>query len=749
MKIRKEEALEYHFQGRHGKIEVVPTKPCVTARDLSLAYTPGVAVPCLEIEQNPEDVYKYTAKGNLVAVVSNGTAVLGLGDIGPMAGKPVMEGKGVLFKRFADIDVFDIELKTKDPKEVIKAVQLLEPTFGGINLEDIKAPECFEIEEELKKTMNIPVFHDDQHGTAIISCAALLNAAELAGKKLEDLKLVINGAGAAAIACANLYVKAGVKKENIMMCDSKGVIAKSRTDLNKYKLLYAVETEKQTLADAMEGADVFLGLSVAGVVTKDMIRSMANDPIVFAMANPDPEISYEDAVDARKDIIMATGRSDYPNQVNNVLGFPFIFRGALDVKATAITEEMKMAAVEALACLAKEKVPDVVIKAYGGLDFSFGREYIIPKPFDPRVLWKVAPAVAKAAIENGVARVKIENWHEYEEELKERLGMSKEVIRTMIQKAQKAPKRVVYPEGEEDKIIRAAVTSLEDGIANPILLGDESVIKGKLEAMGVEAEGITIIDPSEAKTSETYMNEFYKVRERKGMTLRLAKSLLKEPNYFGSMMVKLGHADALISGLTTSYPETIRPALQCLGVKEGFNVASGLYMVITKKDVYFFADTTVNVNPTAEELAEIAISTADTVKRFDIEPRVAMLSFSNFGSAPMPESIKVRQAVEIVKKMRPDIMIDGEMQADTAVVPQIRENDFPFTTLKGKANVLVFPDLNSGNIAYKLMARIGNAEVIGPVLMGISKPVHVLQRGASVEDIINMTAIAVVEAAQK
>ncbi|HEX2963030.1 MAG TPA: malic enzyme-like NAD(P)-binding protein, partial [Ignavibacteriales bacterium] len=458
MKIRKEEALEYHIQGRHGKIEVVPTKPCVTARDLSLAYTPGVAVPCKEIEHNPEDVYKYTAKGNLVAVVSNGTAVLGLGDIGPMAGKPVMEGKGVLFKRFADIDVFDIELKTKDPKEVIKAVQLLEPTFGGINLEDIKAPECFEIEEELKKTMNIPVFHDDQHGTAIISCAALLNAAELAGKKLEDLKLVINGAGAAAIACANLYVRAGVKKENIMMCDSKGVIAKSRTDLNKYKMLYAVETEKKTLADAMDGADVFLGLSVAGVVTKDMIISMAPDPIVFAMANPDPEISYEDAVDARKDIIMATGRSDYPNQVNNVLGFPFIFRGALDVKATAITEEMKMAAVKALACLAKEKVPDVVVKAYGGLDFSFGREYIIPKPFDPRVLWKVAPAVAKAAIENGVARVKIENWHEYEEELKERLGMSKEVIRTMIQKAQKAPKRIVYPEGEEDKIIRAAVT---------------------------------------------------------------------------------------------------------------------------------------------------------------------------------------------------------------------------------------------------------------------------------------------------
>ncbi|MGE5399070.1 MAG: phosphate acetyltransferase [Ignavibacteriales bacterium] len=749
MKIRKEEALEYHFQGRHGKIEVVPTKPCITSRDLSLAYTPGVAVPCLEIAANEEDVYRYTAKGNLVAVVSNGTAVLGLGDIGPCAGKPVMEGKGVLFKRFADIDVFDIELKTKDPKEIIRAVQLLEPTFGGINLEDIKAPECFEIEEELKKTMNIPVFHDDQHGTAIISCAALLNAVELAGKKLEDIRLVINGAGAAAIACANLYVRAGVKKENIMMCDSKGVISKDRTDLNKYKLQFAVETDRKSLADAMAGADVFVGLSVAGVVSKEMVVSMAHDPIVFAMANPDPEITYEDAISARKDIIMATGRSDYPNQVNNVLGFPFIFRGALDVRATAITEEMKMAAVEALACLAKEKVPDIVIKAYGGTDFSFGREYIIPKPFDPRVLWKVAPAVAKAATENGVARVKIEDWSAYEEELKERLGMSKEVIRVMIQKAQKSPKRIVFPEGEEEKIIRAAFSAYDENIAFPILLGNEAVIRGKIDSLNMDQNIFTVIDPLTSKDLSLYVNEFHTARQRKGMSLRMALELIKQPNYFGSMMVKLGHADGLISGYTSYYPETIRPALQCIGVKEGFRVVSGMYIVVTKKDVYFFADATVNIDPNSDELAEIAISAADTVSRFDIEPKVAMLSFSNFGSSPNPQSLKVKHAVETVKKLRPDIMVDGEMQADTAVVQQIRENDFPFSTLKGKSNVLVFPDLNSGNIAYKLMARVGGAEVIGPILMGMKKPVHVLQRGASVEDIINMTAIAVVEANQK
>lgn len=746
MKINKEEALDYHIQGRHGKIEVVPTKPCTTSRDLSLAYTPGVAEPCKEIAENDDDVFKYTAKGNLVAVVTNGTAVLGLGDIGPHAGKPVMEGKGVLFKRFADIDVFDIELKTKDPKEIIRTVQLLEPTFGGINLEDIKAPECFEIEEELKKTMNIPVFHDDQHGTAIISCAALINAVELTGKKMDQIRLVINGAGAAAIACAKLYVRAGVKHENIMMCDSKGVISQKRTDLNKYKKEFAVDTDRESLADALKDADVFVGLSVAGAVKKDMLKTMAPGAIVFAMANPDPEISYEDAIEARQDIIMATGRSDYPNQVNNVLGFPFIFRGALDVRATAITENMKMAAVRALASLAKEKVPDVVIKAYGGEEFSFGREYIIPKPFDPRVLWKVAPAVARAAVEDGVARHIITDWEAYQDELKERLGMSKEVIRVMIHKAQKNPKRIVYAEGEEEKIIRASYAACQEGIVYPILLGSEEKICNKIRELGFEGNVFTVVDPSKSEKYSLYCEELYKIRQRKGVSRADAMNLLHSNNYFASMMVQMGDADALISGLTSYYPETIRPALQCIGVKEGFNVVSGLYIMITKQDVYFFADTTVNINPTAEQLAEIAISSADTVKEFNIEPNVAMLSFSNFGSTVKPESLKVKKAVEIVKQLRPDINVDGEMQVDVAIQTAVREANYPFSSLKGKANVLIFPDLNSGNIAYKLMAKLGGAEIIGPVLMGIRKPVHVLQRGASIEDIINMTAIAAVEA---
>jgi len=749
MKIRKEDALEYHSIGRRGKIEVVPTKPCITSRDLSLAYTPGVAEPCKDIALNDDDVYRYTAKGNLVAVVSNGTAVLGLGDIGPHAGKPVMEGKGVLFKRFADIDVFDIELKTKDPKEIIRAVQLLEPTFGGINLEDIKAPECFEIEQELIKTMNIPVFHDDQHGTAIISCAALINACEIVGKSLDQIKVVINGAGASAIACSNLYMHAGVKLENIMMCDSKGVLSTDRKDLNKYKIQFARDTDRKSLADAMAGADVFVGLSVANVVSKDMIRSMAPDPIVFAMANPDPEITYEDAIDARKDIIMATGRSDYPNQVNNVLGFPFIFRGALDVRASAITVEMKMAAVKALACLAKEKVPDIVISAYGGTEFSFGREYIIPKPFDPRVLWNVAPAVARAAIEGGVARVKIEDWKAYQEELKERLGMSKEIIRVMINKAQKDPKVVVYPEGEEEKIIRAAQSALENNIAKPVLLGDDEVITKRIKSLGFNPSQYKIINPEKSDKYQAYTEEFYKLRQRKGVSRRLAKELMCSTKYFGSMMLKLGDADALIGGLTTTYPETIRPALHCIGVKEGFKVVSGMYIVLTKKDIFFFADTTVNIDPTSEELAEIAISSAETVKRFDIVPQIAMLSFSNFGSSVNAHSLKVKNAVSIVKKLRPDLTIDGEMQADTAVIADILEREYPFSDLKCKANVLIFPDLNSGNIAYKLMARIGEATVIGPILQGMSRPVHILQKNASVDDIINMTAIAVVDAKRK
>ena len=745
MKLTKEEALEYHSQDRRGKIEVVATKPCLTSRDLSLAYTPGVAEPCREIAKNDEDVYKYTAKGNLVAVVSNGTAVLGLGDIGPLAGKPVMEGKGVLFKRFADIDVFDIEMKSKDPKEIIRAVQLLEPTFGGINLEDIKAPECFEIEETLKETMNIPVFHDDQHGTAIISCAALINATEITGKELKNLKIVVNGAGAAAISCCRHYIMAGVTRENIFMFDSKGLIHKGRKDLNKYKEMFAQAKDTGSLVDNMKDADVFIGLSVGGIVSQDMIRSMAKDPVVFAMANPDPEITYEDATAVRDDLIMATGRSDYPNQVNNVLGFPFIFRGALDVRASAINDEMKMAATKALAELAKQKVPEMVLSAYGGEDFSFGREYIIPKPFDPRVLWNVAPAVAKAAIKTGVARVKIENWEAYEEELKERLGLSKEVIRVMIHKAKENPKKVVYPEGEEEKIIRAAHAAFADNIAYPILLGDEMKIRKTIDSLDFEQNEFTIIDPLKSTKAEVYATAFYKRRQRKGATLKEAKDLIKQSIYFGSMMVAMEDSDALIGGLTTSYPATIKPALQCVGVKEGFKVVSGLYIVVTKKSAYFFTDTTVNVNPTADQLAEIAITAADTVREFDLIPRVAMLSFSNFGSSRYPESEKVIKAVQLVKMLRPDLIVDGEMQADTAIVPQIIEKIFPFSTLKGDANVLVFPDLNSGNIAYKLMARIGGATVIGPILRGMRRPIHVLQRDATVDDIINMTAIAVVD----
>ncbi|MFO7525963.1 MAG: NADP-dependent malic enzyme [Ignavibacteriaceae bacterium] len=749
MKLTKDEALFYHSSGRKGKVEVIPTKPCLTSRDLSLAYTPGVAEPCREIHKNVEDVYKYTARGNLVAVISNGTAVLGLGDIGPEAGKPVMEGKGVLFKRFADIDVFDIEIASKNSAEIIRAVQILEPTFGGINLEDIKAPECFEIEETLKATMNIPVFHDDQHGTAIISCAALINAVELAGKKLDEVRIVVNGAGASAISCCNLYIRAGAKRENIYMFDSKGCLTKDRKDLNKYKEGFAQEKGFASLQDAFKDADVFVGLSVGGVVSQDMVKVMAPNPVIFAMANPDPEIMYDEAVAVRKDLIMATGRSDFPNQVNNVLGFPFIFRGALDVRASAINEEMKMAATLALSRLAREKVPEMVIKAYGGEDFEFGKTYIIPKPFDPRVLWYVAPAVAKAAIETGVAKITDMDWVAYEEELKERLGLSKEVIRVMVHKAQKNPAKIVYPEGEEENIIRAAQAVVSDGIATPILIGNEEVIKKEIERIGFDISNFTIKDPITDKKSEEYSNEFFKKRQRKGATVYDSRELIKKPNYFGSMMVELGDADALISGYTTSYPNTIRPALQCIGVKEGFNIVAGLYIVVAKKDTYFFADCTVNVNPTAEQLAEIAILTSDTVKEFDITPRLAMLSFSNFGSAPYPESIKVSQATKRVKSLRPDVMIDGEMQADTAVMQEILEKTFSFTELKGKPNVLIFPNLDAGNIAYKLMARIGQATVIGPVLMGMRKPVHVLQRAATVDDIINMTAIAVVDAQRK
>ena len=742
----EQEALIYHSKGRKGKIEVIATKPCFTSRDLSLAYTPGVAEPCREIEKNDEDVFKYTAKGNLVAVISNCTAVLGLGDIGPHAGKPVMEGKGVLFKRFADIDVFDLELKTKDPKEIIKTCQYLEPTFGGINLEDIKAPECFQIEEELKRTMNIPVFHDDQHGTAIISCAALINSVELANKKLKEIKIVVSGAGSAAIACCNLYIQAGVTRNNISMFDSKGLIHKDRTDLNKYKMNFAIDNIYNDLGDALKDADVFIGLSKGNILSQDWLKAMAPNPIVFAMANPDPEITYDDAINARADVIMATGRSDYPNQVNNVLGFPFIFRGALDVRAKAINEEMKMAAVKALADLAKEKVPEVVVRAYGGKHFSFGTEYIIPKPFDPRVLWKVAPAVAKAAITTGVARNIIEDWRQYEDELKERLGYSQEIIRMMVHKAQKSPRKIAYSEGEEEKIIRAANVVRNEKIGIPILIGKKEVIKNKIKQLGYNENSFEIVDPHTDEKCEEYIQAFYDLRQRKGVTLKRAKNLMSQPSYYGAMMLQKDDTQALIGGLGHSYPNTIKPALEAIGVKDGIHTVSGLYIVVIKRKVFFFADTTVNVNPTSEQLAEITICAADTVKEFDIIPKVALLSFSNFGSVKHPEALKVKNAVKLINDLRPELQVDGEMQADTAVVKEILENEFPFSKLTGSANVLIFPNLSAGNIAYKLIERLTDATVIGPILMGMKKPIHVLQRDSSVEDIINMSAIAVVEA---
>jgi len=747
--IRKEDALEYHFAGRHGKIEVITSKPCITQRDLSLAYTPGVAEPVREIQKNPEDAYSYTVKGNLVAVVTNGTAVLGLGDVGSLAGKPVMEGKGVLFKRFADIDVFDIEINSKDPDDVINVCKLIEPTFGGINLEDIKAPDCFYIEESLKEQLNIPVFHDDQHGTAIITSAALLNALEIAGKKIDEIRVVVNGAGAAGYACAVLFVKLGIKRENLIMCDSKGVIFKGRKEgLNPYKEKFAVNTELRTLKDAMKGSDVFVGLSVGGVVSKEMVKSMNENPIIFALANPDPEISYEDAKSTRDDIIMATGRSDYPNQVNNVLGFPYIFRGALDVRAKVINDEMKIAAVYALAALAKEDVPESVIKAYEGEYFEFGPNYIIPKPFDPRILIRESSAVAKAAMESGVATINID-IEQYKEKLDERLGKSRMVMRGIINKAKRNPKRIVFPEGNQEKILKAAQILIDEKIAQPILLGDKKYMKKIAEEHYINLEEIEIINPETYEKLPQYTEEFYNLRNRRGVTKTVARELMRDPNYFGAMMVHMGDADGLISGLTKHYPDTIRPALQIIKMEDNIHKVSGLYMMIVKNKILFFADTTVNIDPTEEDLAEIAICVAETVKKFDIEPKVAMLSFSNFGSVKHPFVEKVRRAVEIVKQRMPDIMIDGEMQADTAVVHEIIEESFLFSTLKEEANILIFPDLQSGNIAYKLLARLGGAEAIGPILMGIKKSVHVLQRGSEVKDIVNMAAIAVVDAQEK
>jgi malate dehydrogenase (oxaloacetate-decarboxylating)(NADP+) len=747
MAFTKQQALDYHSLPRPGKIEVTPTKPCRTQRDLSLAYTPGVAVPCLAIEKNPQDAFKYTGRGNLVAVVTNGTAVLGLGDIGPLAGKPVMEGKAVLFKRFADVDVFDIEVGSHDPDDVIKVCQLLEPTFGGINLEDIKAPECFYIEETLKKTMKIPVFHDDQHGTAIISGAALLNALEVVGKDIGKITLVINGAGASSIATAEHYVRLGMKRENITLCDTKGVVYKGRTaGMNPYKERFAQDTKLRTLAEAMAGADMFLGLSVGGVVSQDMVRSMAARPIVIAMANPDPEITYEDATACRPDVIMCTGRSDYPNMVNNVLGFPSIFRGALDVHATAINDEMKLAATRALAALAKEDVPDSVCRAYGVERMKFGPDYLIPKPFDPRVLIWEASAVAEAAMRTGVAQQPVD-LNEYREQLERRRGKAHEISRIMIRKAQAKPKSVVFPEGENEKILRACYTLMEEKIAVPILLGRAAVIQAKSLDLGMDLKDVRIINPAESPLREAYIQELCRLRQRRGITLSEAHRRINDRNIFASMMVRMGDADSLVSGVVQNYPDAIRPALQIVRMREGLHTVAGCYVMITRNgDIYFMADTTVNVDPTAENLAEIALCAAETARRFDVVPRIAMLSFSSFGSTKHPLCEKVRKAVDLLHKADPTLVVDGEVMADIAVSPEMLEELYPFSALKGGANVLICPDLNSANIAYKLLAKIGGADTIGPILMGMSKPVHLLSRGAEVEEIVNMAAIAVIDA---
>jgi malate dehydrogenase (oxaloacetate-decarboxylating)(NADP+) len=746
MRITHDDVFNYHSLPRPGKLEVVPSKPCRTQRDLSMAYTPGVAEPCLAIEKEPEKAYWYTGKGNLVAVVSNGTAVLGLGNIGALAGKPVMEGKGVLFKRFGDVDVFDLELNTTDPDEVVRVCQILEPTFGGINLEDIKAPECFYIEEKLKATLNIPVFHDDQHGTAIISGAALLNALELANKKADQVKVVFNGAGAAGIACAEHWIRLGVRRENIILCDTTGVIYKGRTKgMNPYKERFAVQTDLRTLQEALRGADVFCGLSGANLVSQAMVKSMAGNPIVFAMANPDPEITYEDAVAARSDIIMATGRSDYPNQVNNVLGFPFIFRGALDVRARAINDEMKLAATHALARLAKEDVPDSVCRAYGLEKLGFGRDYIIPKPFDPRVLIWEASAVARAAMETGVAQRKVD-IEEYKEELARRLGKSQEVMRAVISKAQQSPRRIVFSEGEEEKILRAAQILIDEGIATPVLIGSTARIREIAEGLNLRLAKAEIVDPDTFPRLEEYVKEVYRLRQRKGITLSEARNQLRNKNALAAMMVYMGDADGFIAGLNQHYPDTIRPALRLIGTRPGVHRVAGIYMLIVKRDIYFFADTTVNIEPTAEDLAGIAVCAADCARRFGVEPRVAMLSFSNFGSTPHPLAEKVSHATELVRKLQPELMVDGEMQADTALCPEIINETYPFSMLRGGANVLVFPNLEAANCAYKLMERIGGAEAIGPILVGMARPVHVLQRGCEVNEIVNMSAIAVVDA---
>lgn len=752
-KFRREDALDYHAQGRPGKIEVIPTKPYSTQRDLTLAYSPGVAEPCLEIEKNAEDAYRYTAKGNLVAVISNGTAVLGLGDIGALASKPVMEGKGLLFKIFADIDVFDIEVDTKNIDEFVNTVKNIAPTFGGINLEDIKAPECFEIERRLKELLDIPLMHDDQHGTAIISAAGLLNAVELSGKKMSDIRLVINGAGASANSCAKMYIAVGVKKENILMLDSKGVLHKGRTDLDQYKQYFASErTDVNTLEQAIKGADVFVGLSKGNILSQEMVRSMNNNCIVFALANPTPEISYEDAIAARPDIIVATGRSDHPNQVNNVLGFPFIFRGAMDVRATAINEEMKLAATLAIAALAKEPVPDYVNLAYGSKNLSFGTEYIIPKPIDNRLIVAVSSAVAKAAIASGVAKRKINDWDAYAMELGNRLGKDNKLMRSLADKAKSHPKRIVFAEADHYKILKAAQVVRDENIAKPILLGAKERIAAIAEENFIDLSDMQIIDI--IKDHEEQRNEFgdafWIKRQRRGLTQHDARKLMRDRNYFGAMMVENGLADAMISGLTRKYALPIKPALEIINTLPGVSRVAGLYIMVTKRGPYFFADTTMNVEPSAEELVDIAVLTANTVKQYNIVPRMAMLSYSNFGSAEGDTPNKVAKAVSILHNNYPGLIVDGDLQANFATNNNLLKEQFPFSTLVDKdVNTFIFPNLAAGNIAYKILQELGGAEAIGPVLMGLNKPVHVLQLGSSVREIVNMVTLAVVDAQNK
>jgi len=743
MAFRDQDALDYHTQGRPGKTEVVPTKPCLTARDLSLAYSPGVAVPCLAIAANPSDAYKYTNRGNLVAVVSNGTAVLGLGDIGALAGKPVMEGKGVLFKRFGHVDVFDINIDTHDPEEIIRTCQLLEPTFGGINLEDIKAPECFHVEEVLKQTMKIPVFHDDQHGTAIISGAALINAAQLQGKKISDLTVVVSGAGASAIACAKFMESLGVPRKNFLLVDSKGVCYEGRTEgMNKYKAHFANPTDRRSLADAMAGADVLLGCSVAGLVTQDMVRSMADKPIVFAMANPDPEITYDDALAARSDVIMATGRSDYPNQVNNVLCFPFLFRGALDVRSSAINEEMKMAAAHALAELAREPVPQEVADAYGGAQFEFGPEYIIPKPFDARVLAKVSLAVARAACESGVANEPISDWDAYRERLEGMTNRSLMVMHTIRSKAKSSPQRIVFTEGENDRVLEACRVVAGEGFARPILLGDENVIRARAEALGVDLDGMTLKNPRTCPNAEDMAQILFHERARKGYSLDKARRMIRRPIHHGTMMLRSGEADGMVCGADRSYVDSLRIVLTLAEMREGVDRVVGMHVLLVEGKVYIFADTTVNFAPDSRLLADIAVQAAEVARHFNLTPIVAMLSFSSFGDNDRPESRVVREAVKILKREHPDLKVDGEMRGDAAVTSHNCELRVPDCQVMGQANVLVFPDLQSANIAYKLVGHLGQREVIGPLLYGLRQPVNMISVNSSVDEIINMAALS-------